>query len=107
MRIKKLSLITVVLLLVFFISGCYTVIHPPFTVEERVIVKKEKLERYKEEEQSTDEEMEYNDEGEVVEYETHIYHHYYPDYDWFPHRYHYYHHFYPEFGFHSEFIPGI
>ncbi|NVM04630.1 MAG: hypothetical protein HWN67_20065 [Candidatus Helarchaeota archaeon] len=109
---RSAFIILVVLLFAFFISGCYTMIHPPFTVEERVtkvIVKENESDR-----SYNDEEYQENNENisENSENETNIYyfHNYYPYYDPFYYRHFYgdtfwyrYHHrpyyFRPQLGF--------
>jgi len=85
-KYKRSTLIILfALLFAIFISGCYTIIHPPFTVNERVtkVIVKDK------ESDLNYEDEEYLENGDrVSENETHIYyyHDYYtyydPFYDW-------------------------
>ncbi len=110
---KSIFKILIILSLTIFISGCYTIVHPPFTVKEKVtkVIIKEK---------DTEENIEYeenNIDEEIIE-ETHIYYHYYePFYDWdYYSRWHplwhrHYNGFYPDFAivlnFHSHRFPWI
>ncbi len=78
-------IILVALLFVIFISGCYTIIHPPFTVKERVtkvIVKdKESDLNYEDEEYLENSDIESENETHIYYY--HDYYTYYdPFYDW-------------------------
>jgi hypothetical protein len=82
---KKISLLSLVILLsLFFSFSCYTIVHPPLTVKEEVVVVKEK----DKDSENANENEEYLNNGENstdsdAKYETHIYNYYYdPFFDW-------------------------
>ena len=102
---KSILKVSFVFLLGIFITRCYTIVHPPFTVKERVTVIKQKVIEENESDEDYEDE-EYYDEEEVDK-ETHIYYHHY--YEPFNDLYYYsrlhplwhrhYPHFYFDFGF--------
>jgi len=102
-------IVLVVLLFGIFISGCYTIIHPPFTVKERVtkVIVKDKESDLNYEDEKYLENSDRESENETHIYYYHDYYTYYdPFYDWWsywnPFRYRYYHQpnrFYPYSGF--------
>ena len=102
---KSILKVSFVFLLGIFFTRCYTIVHPPFTVKERVTVIKQKVIEENESDENYEDE-EYYDEEEVDK-ETHIYYHHY--YEPFNDSYYYsrlhplwhrhYPHFYFDFGF--------